>query len=101
MPTRSGLQGSPRDFLERGGTWPEGPFVTDAPVTILYAAEIGTRLRAAIGEAGWSNTRAAAEIGIGRQGLQSILAGRALPDLHTLARAERALGARLWPDPPV
>jgi hypothetical protein len=31
---------------------------------------------------------------------RSILAGRALPDLHTLARAEAALRVRLWPDGP-
>lgn len=98
MPTRSGLQGEPRDFLAPAGTWPEGPFLTDVPATILYAADIVTRLRAAIAAAGWSNTQAAAEIGIGRQGLQSILGGKALPDLHTLARAETALGVRLWPD---
>ena len=67
-------------------------------MTILYAAEIVTRLRDAIERAGWSNTRAAVEIGIGRQALQSILAGRALPDLHTLARAEVVLAVRLWPD---
>ena len=97
-PGCSGLRGEPRDFLKRGGSWPVGPFLTGVPVTILHAAEIVTRLGVAIERTGWSNTRAAVEIGIGRQALQSILASRALPDLHTLARAETALAVRLWPD---
>jgi DNA-binding phage protein len=97
VPTRSGFDGQPRSFVAAGSAWPEGPFEAGAPVTVRYAAAIVVSLRAAIAAKGWTNTLAASEIGINRQSLQAILSGRVLPDLHTLARAEEALGARLWP----
>ena len=84
--------------MAAGGTWPKGPFESETPVTVRYAAVIAQRLLTAIAARGWSNTHAASEIGILRQSLQAILSGRVLPDLHTLARAETSLQVRLWPD---
>lgn len=63
------------------------------------AAAVVRAMRSAIDARGWTNVEAAARIGIGRQALQAILAGRVLPDMHTLVQAEAALSTRLWPGP--
>jgi DNA-binding XRE family transcriptional regulator len=98
MPQRPGLPRSPRDYVTPAGTWPEGPWETGAPSSVLVAAAIVRRLRAEIDRQGLSNTAAAALIGISRQALQDILGGRRVPDLHTLVLAEDAFELSLWPD---
>ena len=99
VPRRSGLTRPPRDYVTSDGTGPDGPFEHDAPGTVCVAAAVATAMRTAIDARGWTNVEAAARIGIGRQALQSILAGRVLPDMHTLVQAEAALSTRLWPGP--
>lgn len=97
VPTRRGLIGAPRDYLARGGSWPAGPFKTDAPVAVRYAAAIAQALQAAIADAGMSRTQAANALQIARPTLYDVLGGRTFPDIHTIAKAEQAFGTRLWP----
>jgi hypothetical protein len=79
----------PRDLVP---TWPEGP-ATD-PVAEV-ARRFALKLREAIGA---DSVRAvAARADLHHSTLLSILDGRTWPDLETIAKIERGLGADLWP----
>jgi len=98
VPIRRGLVGAPRDYLAPSGAWPNGPFEKNAPVSVLYAAHIASALDSAIDNAGMTRTAAAEALEIARPTLYDVLGGRTFPDLHTIAKAEQALGVQLWPD---
>lgn len=77
------------------GAWPFDPS-PDPHAEV--ARQFVIRLRAAIGE---QSVRAVAkDAGLAHGGLNKLLAGGSWPDLLTIARLERALGADLWPGRP-
>lgn len=78
--------------------WPTGPFIENVPIAVLYAARIAANLDDAIEAQGMTRTAAAEAIGVARPTLYDVIGGNTFPDLHTLARAENALDASLWPD---
>jgi lambda repressor-like predicted transcriptional regulator len=86
----------PRSWVIADGEWPQGPFARDAPPYALVTAAIVRGYRAA---AGSSSLRSVArEAGIDATSLGRTLAGETVPDVHTVAVLEDALGIALWPD---
>ena len=75
-----------------GADWPEA---TAADAIGEVARRFAVNLREAIG--GQSVRSAAAASDVDHTALLAILAGRSWPDLATIAKLERGLGARLWP----
>lgn len=73
--------------------WPER-HVDD--VDVEHVRRIALALREAIGDR--SIRSVASEVGVGHQALSDLLAGRTWPEVATVARIERGLGCRLWPD---
>lgn len=78
-----------------GVPWPDVP--ADDPLAEV-ARQFVSNVRAAMD--GRSIRAVAAECGIGNVTLSNVLAGKAWPDLATIARLERGLGAELWPGLP-
>lgn len=95
MPKRRTVLGPPRDYLA-SGTWPGGSVAKGAPPAVGYAKEISKRLGAALAER--NQSAAAEQADLARSTLHDILTGRTWPDVVTLAKFERLLGVRLWPD---
>jgi hypothetical protein len=77
------------------GSWPFDPSPDPhAEVARLFV----NRLRKAMGD---QSVRAVAkDAGLNHAGLNKLLAGGSWPDLLTIARLERTLGADLWPGRP-
>ena len=85
----------PRTWVATGGEWPDGPFAADAPPYALgHRGRRPARYRAAGGR---SLRSVAREAGIDATSLGRTLAGETVPDVHTVAVLEDALGAALWP----
>lgn len=61
------------------------------------ARQFVLNLQAAMGE--MSLRAAGATTGVDHSSIQGILQGRTWPDLDTIAKLERGLGATLWPGP--
>ena len=98
MSRRRGVLGPPNGYLARGGSWPDGHFRKDVPDTVLTAAEIARRLRAAVVDAGLNVSQAAEGLGIARSTYYDLMNGTTFPDLHTLVSAETFFGVSLWPE---
>lgn len=94
MPNRAGITGPPAAYLA-AGTWPDGALVDHAPVPVVYARDIAHRLRAALQERTIREVAASSQLA--RSTLHDLLAGRAWPDVVTLAKLEQVLNVRLWP----
>lgn len=78
-----------------GEPWPEVPANDPvAEVARLFVLNV----RAAMD--GQSIRSVAARVGIGNVTLLTVLAGKAWPDLATIARLEAGLGCELWPRRP-
>ncbi|OIH92375.1 hypothetical protein BIU90_10745 [Curtobacterium sp. MCBA15_001] len=75
-----------------GAPWPEVP-ATDPLAEV--ARQFVVNVRAAMN--GRSVRSVAAEVGMGNVTLLTVLAGKAWPDLATIARLEAGLDAELWP----
>lgn len=88
----------PHTFVIPTGEWPAGPLVADAPPYAVVTAAIVQRYRAAAG--GRSLRSVASAAGIDPTSLGRTLAGETVPDVHTVAVLEDALGVGLWPDYP-
>ncbi len=86
----------PRTWIIEGGEWPSGPFAADAPPYALVTAAIVRHYAAAVGSR--SLRSVAREAGIDPTSLGRTLAGETVPDVHTVAVLEDALGTPLWPD---
>lgn len=95
MPNRRRVLGPPREYLA-SGIWPRGRIAKGAPPAVAYAKEISKRLDAAL--AGRSQSMVAEQADLARSTLHDIISGRSWPDIVTLAKLERLLGVRLWPD---
>ncbi len=88
----------PRTWVAEGGEWPDGPLVDDAPPYAAVTAAIVARYRAAA--EGRSLRSVARAAGIDATSLGRTLAGETVPDVHTVAVLEDALGVPLWPEYP-
>jgi hypothetical protein len=85
----------PRSWVADGGEWPAGPFRDDSPPYALVTAAVVDRYRAAVG--GRSLRLVARTAGIDPTSLGRMLSGETVPDVHTVAVLEDALGTALWP----
>ena len=88
----------PRSFVDGGGQWPDDPLVADAPPYAVVTVAIVRRYRAAAGSRSLRSVASAA--GIDPTSLGRTLGGETVPDVHTVAVLEDALGVALWPDYP-
>lgn len=88
----------PRTWVTEHGDWPTGPFVDDAPPYALVTAAVVVGYRAAAGNRSLRSVAAAA--GIDPTSLGRTLSGETVPDVHTVAVLEDALGVPLWPTHP-
>ncbi|KNX38776.1 hypothetical protein [Luteipulveratus halotolerans] len=80
--------------FEISADWPTAPVADPIHESVRRYV---VNLRTAIGE---GSIRSAAESSeVNYSTLQAILTGRAWPDAITVARTERAFGARLWDGP--
>ena len=86
----------PRTWVVEGGEWPVGPFVADAPPYARVTAAVVEHYRADVGERSLRSVARAA--GIDATSLGRLLSGETVPDVHTVAVLEDALGIPLWPD---
>lgn len=75
-----------------GEPWPDAP-ATDPLAEV--ARQFVVNVRAAMD--GRSVRSVATQVGIGNVTLLTVLAGKAWPDLATIARLEAGLDAELWP----
>lgn len=85
----------PHTWVAEGGEWPDGPLRADAPPYAVVTAEVVRRYRAAAGARSLRSVASAA--GIDPTSLGRTLAGETVPDVHTVAVLEDALGVPLWP----
>lgn len=87
----------PATYLAQDGTWPAGPFRTDAPeltaATAHYAAAIRTQLQ----RRGWTIARLASETEMTAGWASRMLRGLTWPDLDAVVRIEQVLGVRFFP----
>jgi hypothetical protein len=88
----------PRTWIAAGGDWPEGPFADDAPPYATVTAAVVRHYRQSAGSRSLRSVAAAA--GIDPTSLGRTLSGETVPDVHTVAVLEEALGVPLWPDYP-
>lgn len=88
----------PRSWVAEGGEWPDGPLAADAPPYAVVTAAVVQRYRAAVGRRSLRSVAGAA--GIDPTSLGRTLAGETVPDVHTVAVLEDALGVELWPTYP-
>ena len=84
----------PREYVQPGARWPEGPLEADAPREARLAQGIASKLeqRGARGEV----NKIAQRCGLTRQTIYNVLDGNTWPDLVTIARLEVHFGVRLW-----
>jgi hypothetical protein len=85
----------PRTWVVEGGSWPDGPLASDAPPYAVVTAALVRNYRAAAGARSLRSVAAAA--GIDPTALGRTLSGETVPDVHTVAVLEDALGVPLWP----
>jgi hypothetical protein len=88
----------PRSWVAEGGEWPAGPLLPDAPPYAVVTASIVSAYRSAAGSR--SLRSVAGSAGIDPTSLGRMLNGETVPDVHTVAVLEVALGVPLWPDYP-
>jgi ribosome-binding protein aMBF1 (putative translation factor) len=88
----------PRTWVVEHGVWPDGPFASDAPPYVIVTAAIVRTYRQAAGSR--SLRSVAASAGIDPTSLGRTLSGETVPDVHTVAVLEDALGIPLWPEYP-
>jgi len=85
----------PRSWVITGGEWPDGPLTDDAPPYAVVTAAVARAYRDSVG--GRSLRSVASAAGIDPTSLGRTLAGETVPDVHTVAVLEDALGTALWP----
>lgn len=95
---RRGGIGVPRDLVQAGAQWPEGPFSGDLsdPVrgAVEFAAELSSRLDAAMD--GKAVAAVAREADVARTTIYDLRSGATWPDVVTVFKLEGALGVMLW-----
>lgn len=85
----------PHTWVAEDGHWPDGPMRDDAPPYAVVSAAIVARYRAAAGSRSLRSVAGVA--GIDPTSLSRTLSGETVPDVHTVAVLEDALGVALWP----
>ena len=88
----------PRSWIAEGGEWPQGPLRPDAPPYAVVTSAIVSAYQQAAGSR--SLRSVATSAGIDPTSLGRMLHGETVPDVHTVAVLEAALGVPLWPDYP-
>lgn len=97
VPPAEGRARAPADHLV-DGAWPTGRL--HGPPYVHYAAALARAVDARRVALGLGSVRALAKhVGVPHNTLSRVLAGRAVPDLVTIALLEVGLGIRLLPDP--
>ena len=87
----------PADWVASSGTWPEGPFSSDAPTYAVTTAALVVTLQRCINERGLSLRAVANPAGMDPTSLSRLLTGKVVPDLGTIAGLEQSLEVDLWP----
>ena len=85
----------PRTWVVEGGEWPDGPLLAEAPPYAVVTAAVVRAYRDNVGAR--SLRSVAAQAGIDATSLGRTLSGETVPDVHTVAVLEDALGVPLWP----
>lgn len=98
MPRRSSDYKVPNQWVIASGSWPDGPFETDAPAALGHVVAIAVALNEALLDQNKSAVAEAARIE--RSTLYDILAGNTWPETLTLANLEAHLQVSLWPSTP-
>ncbi|OBJ81399.1 hypothetical protein A9W97_02445 [Mycobacterium gordonae] len=80
------------------GVWPNADIKPDAPPSAAAAQHLARALGAAMADTGTGQRALAVASGVAHTTIGRILAGTVLCDIGSLARLERALGRRLWPE---
>ena len=88
----------PHSWVIDGAEWPDGPLAADAPPYALVTAAVVRAYRQAAGSR--SLRSVARDAGIDPTALGRMLSGETVPDVHTVAVLEDALGVPLWPTYP-
>ncbi|WP_406406520.1 multiprotein-bridging factor 1 family protein [Streptomyces sp. NBC_01643] len=94
MPQGDARRLPPRAYCV-GGVWPEAVMTDHHGARVAQA--MAARLKAALGEKGWSVAELSRVSGVARFTIAKALAGEAWPDLLTIANLEKALECDLWP----
>jgi len=88
----------PRTWIVAGGEWPDDALSADAPVYAVVTQAVVRAYRGAVGPRSLRSVAGAA--GIDPTSLSRTLSGETVPDVHTVAVLEDALGVPLWPPYP-
>ena len=91
------LKQRPRCYLADGGTWPDGPLESNAPLEARVAQHIAVVLRDCCKARRLSSYKAADAASMSQGALYNVLSGRAWPNSSVVARIERNLAVVLWP----
>lgn len=95
MPYRPDLEAMPREHLESGGSWPEGPLQVPESPEARFFMELSRNLRNAL--RGKNKRQVARDAGISHTTLHEILSGRTWAGVPIIFRLENALGRSIWP----
>lgn len=95
MPRRVDLEAKPNEYLETGGSWPEGPLKVPERPEARFFMELSRNLRDAC--EGKSKRQVAKDAGISPQTLYDILNGDTWAGVLVVFRLENALGKPIWP----
>lgn len=86
----------PQSWVAADGTWPNGPFFSNSPLEVIYAAAISINLRAAIGTT--AKAEVARQADLARSTVYDILTGRSWPDFVSLVKLSDVLETSPWPE---
>lgn len=89
-----GPRSHPATYVAKNGRFPHGPYKGSTPHEVYLAGGLAIRLRAKIGDE--SIRYIAKTANLSPQTIFNILNGTTWPDLRTIAKLERTLGAKLW-----
>ncbi|MGP3967408.1 helix-turn-helix domain-containing protein [Streptomyces sp. 6N223] len=84
----------PRKLAHDPEAWPDSSITDPAAAVVQHIART---LQAAMEERGGSLRRFAAALGVNRQVVADLVAGRSWPDIATVARLENVLDIPLYP----
>ena len=95
MPKRRDLKPRPNQYLERDGSWPEGPLKVPEKPEARFFMELSRNLQSALGS---KNIRQVArDAGITHPIIYDILNGDTWAGVPIVFRLEKALRRSIWP----
>lgn len=92
---------TPRTFITKEGSYPEGPFQTETPIYATRTAAFVRNLNNALSNDSRSVRQICLAAGINPGTVSRLLSGQAVPDLGTIAILEDELGRDLWAARPI